>query len=161
MTAIRTYLRDDHEITLFAKILKNECDEEFRFVQIHVRNTLLASLKQVLRERWPRKSQAEIASDLEKIRNGFIEGWQWRKILQRMYDKTDETKLRAHFASLIASRKDRAPSLGAYMYRRAQTAETMAKEVAAKRANSQSKMVEEPRRSRSRQRPTRRDVARA
>ena len=45
ITAIRTYLRDDHEITLFAKILKNECDEEFRFVQIHVRNTLLASLK--------------------------------------------------------------------------------------------------------------------
>ena len=32
VTAIRTYLRDDHEITLFAKILKNECDEEFRFV---------------------------------------------------------------------------------------------------------------------------------
>jgi hypothetical protein len=32
ITGVRTYLRDDHEITLFAKMLKNECDEEFRFV---------------------------------------------------------------------------------------------------------------------------------
>jgi hypothetical protein len=29
---VRTYLRDDHEVTLFGKILKNECDEEFRFI---------------------------------------------------------------------------------------------------------------------------------
>ena len=29
---VRTYLKDDHEVTLFGKILKNECDEEFRFI---------------------------------------------------------------------------------------------------------------------------------
>lgn len=29
---IKTYLTEDHQITLFAKILKNECDEEFRYV---------------------------------------------------------------------------------------------------------------------------------
>ena len=26
------YSQDDHEVALFAKILKNECDEEFRFI---------------------------------------------------------------------------------------------------------------------------------
>lgn len=30
--AVKTYLKKDHEVTLFAKILKNECDEEFRFI---------------------------------------------------------------------------------------------------------------------------------
>ena len=30
--SIKVYLRDDHQVTLFAKILKNECDEEFRFI---------------------------------------------------------------------------------------------------------------------------------
>jgi hypothetical protein len=30
--SIKMYLRDDHQVTLFAKILKNECDEEFRFI---------------------------------------------------------------------------------------------------------------------------------
>lgn len=32
IAGVKTYLRDDHEITLFAKILKNECDEDFRYV---------------------------------------------------------------------------------------------------------------------------------
>lgn len=41
INAVKTYLRQDHDITLFAKILKNECDEEFRFIQLHVRDTLV------------------------------------------------------------------------------------------------------------------------
>ena len=57
ITGIKCYVQDDHEVTLFAKILKNECDEEFRFVQMHVRQTLGYLLKQVLRERYPTKSQ--------------------------------------------------------------------------------------------------------
>lgn len=41
INAVKTYLREDHEVTLFAKILKNECDEEFRLIQQHVKDTLL------------------------------------------------------------------------------------------------------------------------
>ncbi len=40
INGVRSYLRDDHEVTLFCKILKNECDEEFRFIQMHVKETL-------------------------------------------------------------------------------------------------------------------------
>jgi hypothetical protein len=40
INGVRTYLKDDHEVTLFGKILKNECDEEFRFIQMHVKETL-------------------------------------------------------------------------------------------------------------------------
>jgi hypothetical protein len=32
INGIKTYLREDHDVTLFGKILKNECDEEFRFI---------------------------------------------------------------------------------------------------------------------------------
>lgn len=32
INGIKTYLREDHDIALFGKILKNECDEEFRFI---------------------------------------------------------------------------------------------------------------------------------
>lgn len=41
ITAVKTYLKKDHDVTLFAKILKNECDEEFRYIQMHVKDTLL------------------------------------------------------------------------------------------------------------------------
>ena len=61
ITGIKTYLRDDHEITLFAKILKNECDEEFRFVQAHVKESLSNMLRQVLREKHAQKSEKEIS----------------------------------------------------------------------------------------------------
>jgi hypothetical protein len=32
INGIKTYLKEDHDVGLFGKILKNECDEEFRFI---------------------------------------------------------------------------------------------------------------------------------
>ena len=45
ITAVRTYLRDDHEVQLFAKILKNECDEDFRYIQMHIRGVYSQALR--------------------------------------------------------------------------------------------------------------------
>lgn len=76
INGVRTYINDDHEIALFAKILKNECDEEFRFIQLHVKDTLANILKQVLREKYPLKSEAELAKMSDKIQdNGRMEDW--------------------------------------------------------------------------------------
>jgi len=33
VNGIRKFSSDDNDITVFGKILRNECDEEFRFVQ--------------------------------------------------------------------------------------------------------------------------------
>jgi len=51
INGVRAYSREDHEVALFARVLKNECDEEFRYIQVHVKNTLEQVLKAVLRER--------------------------------------------------------------------------------------------------------------
>lgn len=32
INGLKTYIKEDHDIALFGKILKNECDEEFRFI---------------------------------------------------------------------------------------------------------------------------------
>jgi hypothetical protein len=32
VNGIVIYSQEDHDVSLFAKILKNECDEEFRFI---------------------------------------------------------------------------------------------------------------------------------
>jgi hypothetical protein len=53
-------LKDDHEVTLFGKILKNECDEEFRFIQMHVKDTLSNLLKILIREKHHLKSEGEV-----------------------------------------------------------------------------------------------------
>lgn len=64
---VRTYLKDDHEVTLFGKILKNECDEEFRFIQMHVKDTLSNLLKILVREKHHLKSEGEIVQMCEQI----------------------------------------------------------------------------------------------
>lgn len=85
ITGVKTYLRDDHDITLFAKILKNECDEQFRFVQMHVKESLGGILKGIIREKNPIKSEKEVAKETELIANSYIEEWQWKKIIFKMY----------------------------------------------------------------------------
>ena len=32
INGVKTFLREDHDVSLFGKILKNECDEEFRYI---------------------------------------------------------------------------------------------------------------------------------
>jgi hypothetical protein len=32
INGVKTFIREEHDAALFAKILKNECDEEFRFI---------------------------------------------------------------------------------------------------------------------------------
>lgn len=86
---VKTYLRDDHQITLFAKILKNECEEDFRIVQMQVKETLNCQLKMILRERYQNKSEKEINRDFERILGSFIDEWMWRKLAFRMFEHQD------------------------------------------------------------------------
>jgi EF-hand domain pair len=106
--SIKVYLRDDHQVTLFAKILKNECDEEFRFIQQHVRETLGNLLKILLRERYHLKSEGEIIQMCDAIQNGpsgVIEDGYWKKIVNKMYDREDVHTLTQRFMDSIAARK--------------------------------------------------------
>ena len=41
LNAVKAHLKNDNDIKLFAKVLKNECDEEFRLVQMHVKDSVL------------------------------------------------------------------------------------------------------------------------
>lgn len=97
INGIKTYLREDHDVALFGKILKNECDEEFRFIQMHVKDTLLSLLKVLLKDKNPFKSEAEINKLLDIIQNGTMEEWMWRKIIEKMYDPKDYEVLEGKF----------------------------------------------------------------
>ena len=44
-------------MALFGKILRNECDEEFRFIQDTVKDTIFALLKNGIKEKYPIKSE--------------------------------------------------------------------------------------------------------
>lgn len=45
INALKKYAAEDNDVAVFGKILRNECDEEFRFVQTQVKNTMEELLK--------------------------------------------------------------------------------------------------------------------
>lgn len=97
---------DDHEVYLFGKIIKNECDEEFRFIQMHVKDTLFNLLKVLFKDKFPFKGEMEVMKMLEQTHNGFIEEWMWRKIIEKMYDPMDADILEQKFLEQIYVRDE-------------------------------------------------------
>ena len=74
-------------------------------------------LRQVLREKWPLKSEAEIARECESIQNGCIEEWQWRKIVTKMYERDDANLLCARYYSMIQDRHENSSGhIGNFIY---------------------------------------------
>jgi hypothetical protein len=57
ITSVRQYQREDHDVALFGKIFKNECDEEFRLIQQHLKETILTTFRSLLKEKHPFKSE--------------------------------------------------------------------------------------------------------
>lgn len=45
VNGIRKFAGEDDDVAVFGKILRNECDEEFRFVQEQVKTTIAELLK--------------------------------------------------------------------------------------------------------------------
>lgn len=91
INGIKTYQKDDHDIALFGKILRNECDEEFRFIQQTVKETVIALLRALIKEKFPTKTESTLSMLLENILSGKnnMEMWQWKKIIEKMYDEED------------------------------------------------------------------------
>lgn len=119
INGLKTFLREDHDVTLFAKILKNECDEEFRFIQTHVKETLQSLLRSLLKEKHSFKSETDINRMQEQVLSGTVDEWIWRKIIEKMYDPRDFQILEARFQALIDDKRQRnsafdggRPSLG-------------------------------------------------
>ena len=105
INSIKTYLKDDHDVTLFGKILKNECDEEFRFIQAHVKDTLSSLLKVMIKEKYPMKSEVDMSKMHEQILNGQVDEWMWRKIIEKMYDPRDYEILETKFNQMLEDKR--------------------------------------------------------
>lgn len=93
VNGIQRFHTEDHDVALFGKILKSECDEEFRFIQMHVKDTLYNLLKVLLKDKYPFKGEVEINKMLDQIQQGAIDEWMWRKIIEKMYDPEDSNIL--------------------------------------------------------------------
>jgi len=84
---VKKYSHEDSEIELFGKILKNECDEDFRFVYNEVKTAILDILEEKLKMKFKRKTDTEIKKLVNNIVTGDIEESLWKELLARMYNE--------------------------------------------------------------------------
>jgi len=105
INSIKKYSKEDHTVSLFGKILRNEWDEEFRFIQMHVQETLNSLLKIILKEKYPNKSEIGINDMYLQIWNGFVDDFYWARIIERMYDEQDWYTLEEMFRAVIQKRQ--------------------------------------------------------
>lgn len=89
IAAIRRYTPEDNDVAVFGKILRNEVDEEFRFVQRQLKETVADLLRVYLRGKFPAKTDEEINQLLRKRTNGFVNEEEWVDIVKYMYNADD------------------------------------------------------------------------
>ncbi len=98
INGIKRYSAEDSDVALFGKILRNECDEDFRFVYAEVKATLLEVVRERLKLKHRHKTEGEIAKMLADIQAGDLDESQWLHAIKKMYNeehaRTLERKVR-------------------------------------------------------------------
>lgn len=87
ITGIKLYSKEDGEVYLFGKILRNEIDEEFKEAIQQIRQGTLDYITITLKEKNIKKCVEDTASILkEKINNCLLEE-DWKDIIENLYQK--------------------------------------------------------------------------
>lgn len=89
IASVKKYAQEDNDVAVFGLILKNECDEEFRFVQLQVKKTASELLRINLRNKFPFKSAADIGEMVNERMAGFLTEDEWNEIVRFMYNEND------------------------------------------------------------------------
>jgi len=122
LDGIRRYSMEDNDVAVFGCILRNEVDEEFRFVQKQLKQTVFELLRVYIKGKQPLKSDAAVAELLIKRSHGFILEEEWSDIVRYMYAQEDAAVLivRVREVALVAraARAAGAEARPAYMPRR-------------------------------------------
>ena len=72
INAIKLYSKEDNEINLFNKILKNEIDDSYIYLPTQIKSTLETIILTLLNKKHPEKTSQEINTIFSKIKSGSI-----------------------------------------------------------------------------------------
>ena len=117
---VKKYSAEDNDVAVFGKILRNEIDEEFRFVQRQLKETVHELLRVYLKGKMPLKSDEDINTVLKRRMSTSISEEEWVDIVKYMYNQEDSVTIIMRIKDLLKQRA--APRRGAS--RRAKSAGT-------------------------------------
>jgi hypothetical protein len=93
INSIKKYSIEDNDVAVFGLILKNEIEEEFRFVQLQLKKTVNELLKVNLRTKFPLKSNADVADMVNERISGYLNEDEWVDIIKFMYNEQDSLEI--------------------------------------------------------------------
>jgi len=90
---VKKYSSIDSDVALFDKILKHECDEDFRLVFSDIKKAMGNILREHFKIKYKLKAETEINEMVSNTQKGEIAETYWMMIITQMYNKEDCTKL--------------------------------------------------------------------
>lgn len=89
LAAIEQFQEQDIGVKLFAKVLANECEEEFHFEQELLQSQLMRQLKKFIQLKNKNMTELQLKSKVANIFNGNIEQWLWEKVIDKTLTAKD------------------------------------------------------------------------
>ena len=90
---IKKFSAEDNDVAVFGKILRNEIDEEFRFVQRQLKETVHELLRVYVKGKLPLKSDEEINNIVKRKTTSTLAEEEWIDIVKYMYNNEDAVSL--------------------------------------------------------------------
>lgn len=101
INGIRMFSSEDAEICLFGKILRNELEEESRFIIAKMKSTISDLLVYFLKAKFPLKISNEIKQMAEAKIAGILNEDEWQGIIYNVYEKEDADVLNGKIEEFI------------------------------------------------------------
>eukprot|EP01063_Lacrimia_lanifica_P005883 TRINITY_DN13544_c0_g1_i1.p1 TRINITY_DN13544_c0_g1~~TRINITY_DN13544_c0_g1_i1.p1 ORF type:complete len:715 (+),score=385.54 TRINITY_DN13544_c0_g1_i1:85-2229(+) len=105
INGVRKYSAEDNDVAVFGKILRNEIDEEFRFVQRQLKETVHELLRVYLKGKLPMKSDEDILNLVHKRTAGYILEEEWVDIVKYMYNAEDSVSIIMRVREIIKEKR--------------------------------------------------------
>ena len=110
ISGIKMYSQDDSEVCLFGKILRNELEEDSRFIFQKLKTTIYDLLTYFLKAKNPLKANVEIKEILNSKINGNISQEEWTQVIEYVYEADDAKNLKNKILEQINFRKENNPN---------------------------------------------------
>ena len=80
-----------------------------------MKETVIALLRALFRERFPSKPENMLINMVENVLSGkgFVENWQWKKIIEKMYDEEDYRLLEQQLLQKLQTQMSQSPNRNA------------------------------------------------
>ncbi|KAL0244846.1 hypothetical protein GEMRC1_008928 [Eukaryota sp. GEM-RC1] len=88
-SAVLRYKDQDNGVAVFMHALRGEIDEEFRFVQVQLKKTVLELLKAQIRTKNPYLSEKNLLAKATKKTSSFLSEEEWVDVVSYLYGHDD------------------------------------------------------------------------